>query len=178
ELLAGPGQHEIGCSAGGALELAVDHDPTQRLDLPLGHLDAGNPLDLVDDRLGQRPGLIAVVAGERGLLGEDDVDLLVALGEDRVEGVRDLVADDERARDHRRAQHDREHCQDRAKLAAHQAAQDHTGHCPLTSFMAWSTSAELVSCSSRTLRPSARNRILSAIAAARESWVTITVVWP
>src|SRR3954462_9074353 len=44
--------------------------------------------------------------------------------------------------------------------------------------MAASTSAAVEPRTSLTIWPSARNRILSASAAALASWVTITVVWP
>ena len=65
-----------------------------------------------------------------------------------------------------------------AQLAAEQAFEGDARHRFATSRRASSTSVALERPSSRTTRPSARNRMRSAIAAALASWVTMIVVWP
>ena len=169
---------QAGRAAAGAGVLAVHDQGAGRLDLPLGLGDAVDVCDRADQRRRQRPGLGAVVVGEGGALGGQHVGLLETGLEDAGERARDLVADDEGARDHGRAQDDRDRRQDGAGLAAPQAAQGDQDHWSDTSAMAVSTSCSLARPWSRTIRPSARNRMRSAIADARASWVTITVVCP
>ena len=138
--------------------LAVDHDRAGGLDLALGLLDAvdaGLAVAITDS--GSGPGHRAVVRREGGLLGEHHVDALVALVEDARERVVDLVAEDEGAGDHRRAEHDRERRQHRAQLAAPQPAEGDLHHSALTSAIAASTSAGSERPWSRTIWPSARN---------------------
>ena len=58
----------------------------------------------------------------------DRVGAAVGLGEDRIEGARDRVREDERAADHRDAEDDREGGQRGAQLAAEQALEREAGH--------------------------------------------------
>ena len=102
------------------------------------------------------------------------------VGEDRVERLVDRVGEDERAADHRDAEHDRDRRQRRPQLAAQQALERERRS---RSRRARSIVARISCCARRgrgrwTIRPSARKRMRSAIAAARASCVTITVVWP
>ena len=60
--------------------------------------------------------------------GDDCVRLLVGAREDRVERPLDRVGEDERAADHRDAEHDRDRRQRRAKLAGHEPAERDSLH--------------------------------------------------
>src|SRR5207244_3150946 len=100
------------------------------------------------------------------------------LREDRREALVDRVREDEGAADHRHAEHDREGGERRAELPPREALQGDPDHRAVSSFMTASTSAAVVCWSSRTISPSARKRMRSAIAAAPGSCVTMTVVWP
>ena len=74
---------------------------------------------------------------------DDGVRLVVRAREDRRERAVDRVREDERAAHHRDAEHDRDRGQDRAQLAAEQAAQRNSGHREETSLMAARMSAWL-----------------------------------
>src|SRR2546423_7532798 len=87
----------------------------------------------------------------------------------------DRVGEDISSADHRQAKHDRHRGENCAELAAEQALERDSDHEPSV-LMTSSTSADDASRSSLTISPSARKRMRSAIAAARASWVTITVV--
>src|SRR5207302_3769738 len=104
--------------------------------------------------------------------------VLVGLREDRREALVDRVREDEGAADHRHAEHDRKGGERRAELPPREALQSDPDHRAVSSFMTASTSAAVVCWSSRTISPSARKRMRSAIAAAPGSCVTMTVVWP
>src|SRR5206468_4605048 len=80
--------------------------------------------------------------------------------------------------DHRHAQHDRERRQRGPELASEQPLERDADHLVVTSSSASRISCVVEGPSSLTIRPSARNRIRSAIVAAWASWVTMTVVWP
>jgi hypothetical protein len=64
------------------------------------------------------------------------------------------------------------------KLAAEQSLEGDADHLPLTSSIASRISRAVEGPRSLTIKPSARKRMRSAIAAAGASWVTMTVVWP
>ena len=123
---------------------------------------------------------------ERGLPRDRGVGAAVDLGEDAVEGALDRVGEDVRAGDHRDAEHDRDRRQRRPQLAPEQARECDAHHermpplSPVTRCgSSWRGSPPARSApSSSAIRPSARKRMRSAIAAAAASWVTITVVWP
>src|SRR5207237_1241720 len=120
----------------------------------------------------------AIRARDRRMGGDDGARVPVGLREDRLEALVDRVREDECTADHRDAEHDRERRQRRAELPPGEALQGDAGHSALSSFITASTSAGSERGRSRTIRPSARKRTRSAIAAARGSWVTMTVVWP
>src|SRR5207245_2719086 len=88
------------------------------------------------------------------------------------------VGEDIAAADHRHAEDDRDRGQGGAELAAEEALEGDGGHLLPTSSIAAITWAALAPASSLTTTPSARKRTRSAIAAARGSCVTITVVCP
>src|SRR5207248_3536616 len=110
--------------------------------------------------------------------GDHGARVLVGLGEDRGEALVDRVGEDERAADHRDAEDDRERGQRRAQLAARETPEREADHRPASSSITVSTSCAVTPPRSRTISPSSRKRIRSAIAAAFASCVTITVVWP
>jgi hypothetical protein len=70
----------------------------------------------------------------------DRVGVLVRTGEDRVEGLRDRVGDDEAPGHHRDPENDREARQDRANRAGGEALERDADHRQLTSCIAASTS--------------------------------------
>ena len=107
--------------------VAVDHELPGGLDLALGVLDAVHLGDLPDGGLGQR-GQRVLEGVELGRARDDDVDLGVAGREDVVERGVDLVGQDEGARHHRDAEHDRDRRQDGAELAGHEPAEDQPDH--------------------------------------------------
>src|SRR5205085_10068834 len=90
----------------------------------------------------------------------------------------DRIGEGECAADHRDADDDGERGQQCADLAARASLEGDGEHQRLTSSSVSRISCALDGPRSRTISPSARNRIRSAIAAAWASWVTITVVWP
>src|SRR5581483_2444041 len=114
-------------------------------------------------------------AAEPGLAGDDCVRARVRGGEDAVEAVLDRVGENVGAAHHRDAEDDRERGQRRAQLAPEQALQGDLRHTEMR-FIAARISAGSLRRSSSTIKPSARKRIRSAIAAAVASCVTITVV--
>src|SRR5207248_6929543 len=89
----------------------------------------------------------------------------------------DRVREHVSAADHGHPEHDRGGGQDRPQLPAEQALQCDARH-ELRLLITASTSSAVASVSCFTINPSAMKRIRSAIAAARGSWVTITVVCP
>src|SRR6266508_6063685 len=130
-------------------------------------------------RRGKSGCLLCVAVGvlECDLAGDNGVGVFVRLVDDRREGSRDRVREDICAADHRDAEHDRKRRQNRAELAPQQPFECDADHLDSSS-MTWSTSWASDGPRSLTIWPSARKRMRSAIAAARASWVTITVVWP
>ncbi len=141
----------------------------------------GSARTLREQRFGQRWSHVRAApffaVADRALAGDYDVGVLVDLREHGAERGFDRVGEDVGAADHRHAEHDRQGGQRRAELAAGETFErdrDHAERLPITV----STSAALAPVSSLTINPSAMNRMRSAIAAARGSWVTITVVWP
>ena len=133
-----------------------------------------------EQRLGQRRRRDAVVrvAADRALAGDDGVGVLVDLREDGAERGLDRVRQDVRAADHRDAEHDRRPPSATARSLRPSRPLSAT---PITSRACSSPRAprrRSRPCSSCTISPSARKRMRSAIAAARASCVTITVVWP
>src|SRR5580765_5899626 len=120
---------------------------------------------------------VAVRVLERDLAADDGVRVLVRLVDDRRERARDRVGQDVGTADHRDAEDDRERSQDGAELSSEQSLDGYADHRESSSMTAM-TSLASDGPTSLTIFPSARNRILSAIAAARASCVTITVVWP
>ena len=122
---------------------------------------------------------LAAVAGlDRDLGADDRVGGLVRVAVDAVEALAERVGEDEGAADHRDAEHDRERGERRAELAAEQAFEGDLDHRAVTASSASRISWADDGPRSLTIRPSARKRMRSAIAAAWASWVTITVVWP
>ena len=89
--------------------------------------DLGERADTRDQRLGNRRGS-ALGALDDLLAGDDRVGLLIRRGEDAVERLLDRVGQDERAADHRDADHDRERGQQRTDLAPQEALQRDSGH--------------------------------------------------
>ena len=85
-----------------------------------GGVDFGQRLHLGEQRLVERRDLdTRVLADVEGrIAGDDGVGALVDRREDRVEGLRDRVREDKRARDRRDAEHDREAGEERPELAA------------------------------------------------------------
>ena len=128
-------------------------------------------------REGRRLG-VAVRRLARHLRADDCVGGLVRLLVDAVEALAERVGEDEAAADHRDAEHDRERRQHRTELAPEQSFESDADHRLVTSSSVSRISGEVDGPRSLTIRPSARNRMRSAIAAACASWVTITVVWP
>ena len=99
--------------------------------------------------------------------------------EDAVEALAERVGEDEGAADHRDAEHDRERRQRRAELAAEQSLEGDADHRTRHLLQRLEDLVGVVDGPrSLTIRPSARKRMRSAIAAACASWVTMTVVWP
>src|SRR5581483_8963380 len=89
------------------------------------------------------------------------------------------VRQHERAADHRHTEDDRERGEYRAKLSSRDAFENDLEHrYESRPCITRTTSSAVMSELSWTIWPSARNSTRSAIAAARASWVTITVVWP
>ena len=148
--------------------------------LPSASCDAVDTAHRREDALGERRRGRAAAVGEveRRLAGDDRARAFPHLGEDRVEGRVDRVGEDVRAADHRDAEHDRERGQRRAELAPQQALEREPDHAAAISFSVSRISACVAPATSLTIWPSARKRIRSAIAAARGSCVTITVVCP
>ena len=109
---------------------------------------------------------------------DDGVRTRVRLAEDPVERLLDGVGEDVGAADHRDAEDDGQRGQEGAKLSPRQPLERDPGHLPLTSSIAWRISRAEEGPRSFTIRPSARKRTRSAIAAAWASWVTMTVVCP
>ena len=141
--------------------------------------DAGQPAHLLEQRLGERRRRDALVRvpADRALAGDHRVGVLVDLREDGAERRLDRVGEDVRAADHRDAEHDRDRGQRRAQLAAEQSLERDSDHEPRRAHH-FEHLRRLAPVSSCTISPSARKRMRSAIAAARASCVTITVVWP
>ena len=148
------------------------------VDARLGGRDAGEGPHLREQRLVERRRLRGVVAGEveGRATRDDDVRALADVREDRVEGLVDRVGEDVGAADHRHTEHDRERGQRRPQLPPEQAPQRNADQLSVTSLIVAMISASLACPRSRTMRPSARKRTLSAIAAARASCVTMTRV--
>src|SRR5439155_11806926 len=121
---------------------------------------------------------IAREADPGRLAGDDGVRVRVRLGEDVVEGAVDRVGEDEGAADHRDTQDDRERGEDCAELAPREPAQRDPDHCSVTSLTVSRICCSSAAPRSLTMRPSARNKIRSAIVAPRASWVTMTMFWP
>src|SRR4029453_2646626 len=120
----------------------------------------------------------AVRVVDQRAVADHGVRVLVRAREDRVERLRDRVRDDEAAADHRHAEHDRERRQDGADRAGREALERDAHHRPVTSCMAASTSTAVDSETSLTIRPSAMNRMRSAMPAARGPCAPTTAVWP
>ena len=99
---------------------------------------------------------------ERRLAADDDGRALADVGEDRVERLVDRVGEDERAADHRDAEHDRDRRQRRAELAAEQARERDLDHALARPIAARISTAGLRG-SSSTITPSARKSMRSAI---------------
>ena len=172
-------ESELGCVAGadGLAVAAEDLGPVgrDRRDRATGRLDLGQRPYLREQRLGNGRGP-ALGALDDLLAGDHRVGLLIRRAEDAVESLLDRVGEDERAADHRHADHDGQRRQQSADLATRDALQRDGDHRAVIS-----SSVARISCAderprSRTIRPSARNSTRSAIAAACASCVTITVV--
>ena len=149
------------------------------LDRALCDADAGQLLDPVEHVRREGRSLFAAVVGAGRDLGADDrVGGGIRLVVDAVEALAERVGEHEAAADHRDAEHDRERRQNRAELAAEQSFEGDADHRVVTSWSVSRISCEVDGPRSLTIRPSARKRMRSAIAAACASWVTITVVWP
>src|SRR5581483_1718766 len=118
------------------------------------------------------------VRAHRGLAGDRRVRADIDVGEDRVERARDRVREHVRAAHRRDPEDDRERGQTRAELASPERAEGDAEHQAVSSSIAAITVRWSERPRSLTISPSFRNRIRSAIAAARGSCVTITVVWP
>ena len=138
------------------------------------------PADLREQGLVERRRLAAAAVGglERGLARDHGVRALYDLVEDRVERLLDRVREHVGAADHRDAQHDRDRGQSGSQLASEQALKREHDHAVVIASIAARISGCVERGSSLTILPSARKSMRSAIAAARGSCVTITVVWP
>ena len=120
--------------------------------------------------------LFSLLRSNADLPGHRRVGAAVDRGEDPAERPLDRVGEDVGAGDERDAEDDRDRSQRRAQLAPRHAPQRDVDHA-LSEFITASTSAGSACLPSwRTICPSARKRMRSAIAAARASCVTITVV--
>ena len=113
---------------------------------------------------------------ERRLLLDDHVDLGVALLEDLHEGAIDLVCQYERAGDHRDAEQNRDRRQSRPQLARAESSQDETDHGYSSVLIVSRISPADRWPASRTILPSRRKSVRSAIAAALASCVTMITV--
>src|SRR5205823_2002329 len=164
------------------LALGVDEADGLAVHRPGGEPDVRQRTDLRQHRVGERRrlDLVAVAAvRERGLAADDHVRVPVLRLEDRVEAVVDRVRQDVGAADHRHAENDRESDERRPELARRKPLQRYGEHqSALSSSIAAITALGSERGRSRTISPSARKRIRSAIAAACGSWVTIMVVCP
>ena len=123
----------------------------------------------------RRVGAVGVLEGD--LAADHGVGVLVGLVDDLRVGAGDGVREDVRPADHRDAENDCERGEDGPELSSEHAFEGDGDHCASSS-MTPSTACASERPRSRTMSPSARNRIRSAMAAARGSWVTITVVCP
>ena len=162
------------------LALLVDQDRRLAGDAPLGALHLGNRADPREQGLveGRRVAAAAVGEVERRPAGDHGVRALTGLVEDRVERLVDRVREDVGAAHHRDPEHDRDRGQDRTQLAAEQALHGELDHAVVIASSAARISGCVERGSSLTILPSARKSTRSAMAAARGSCVTITVVWP
>ena len=98
---------------------------------------------LVEGRGGRRPTVREI---ERRLAADDRVRSVVALREDRVEGIRDRVGEDVGAADHRDAEDDRDRRQRRAELVAEKALECERRHESEISAVALTTVRALAHC--------------------------------
>ena len=148
--------------------------------LPSALLHLGNRADRREQGLVERRRIAAAAVGEveRRPAGDHRVRALTGLVEDRVERLVDRVREDVGAAHHRDPEHDRDRGQDRAQLAAEQTLQGELDHAVVIASSAARISGCVERGSSLTILPSARKSTRSAMAAARGSCVTITVVWP
>ncbi len=168
--------------------LRADRFPLGREDLRVALVEhgAGGEGDTVDtpygveqrfvDRGSRRP--LTVDRDLEAAAGHDRIRARVRLREEGLERAVDRVREDVCAADHRDAEDDRNSGQERAELAARETAESDPDHPAATSSMTERISCWLPSASSRTNSPSARKSTRCATAAARASWVTITIVWP
>ena len=154
-------------------ELRVVADPALRPG------DARELPHLAEQRCGERrrQRIVVLVVPERALRGDDGIGVPVDGREHRAERGLDRVGEDVGAADHRDAEDDREGGQKGAQLPPGKALQRDAEH-QFRLLMTASTSAWLAPRSSFTISPSPRKRTRSAIAAARGSCVTMTVVCP
>src|SRR5207302_6077524 len=119
--------------------------------------------------------VVVVIGADRALARDHGVRVLVGTGEHGRERGLGRVGEDVGAAHHRHPQHHRDRRQAGAELAAEQSFERDARHDPRP-LITSSTWFWLAPVSSLEISPSARNRIRSAITAARASWVTITMV--
>src|SRR5712691_1457142 len=148
------------------------------VDAPVGEADVWKGADLLEQRLvegrGRYPGSLCDL--ESSLAADDGVGSFTALREDRPEGLVDGVGEDVRAAHRGDPKDDRERREERPQLAAEECFESETGHALSSCSISSTISCGERSFDSRPMSPSARNRTRSAIAAARASCVTITIV--
>ena len=158
--------------------LAAAVDEPRAVDDPARcRFDLGPRRDPVEQG-GRHGGIAARRSLDDRLARDDGVRAGVGAGEERVDRPIHPVGERVGPADHGDAEDDRQRGQRGAQLAAREAPERDPDHRALTSSIAASTSCALERPRSRTMRPSARKTMRSAIAAALGSCVTITVVWP
>ena len=155
------------------------YEPRLVLDRALRQAHAGHGLHRAEHAGGEGRCLGVPVVRLDRLLGADHrVGGLVRVLEDAVEALAEGVGEDEGAADHGDAEDDRERRQRGPQLPSEQPFQRDADHRTVTASSASRISCVVEGPRSLTIRPSARNRMRSAIAAACASCVTMTVVWP
>ena len=148
-------------------------------DVPDGGLHLRHRADLGELRRGDAGPLDRVVLRvdrERGVGGHHGVRAVIGGGGQRVGRVPHRVGQREGRADHADAEHDGQRREDRADRPARQPLEGDAGHRCVASFMAARICSSSGEARSLTISPSARNSTRSAAAAARGSWVTMTVV--
>src|SRR6476659_9805928 len=148
------------------------------MDTAVGDAHSRKGTDLLQWRFvesrGCHPGLISDV--ECSLAADDRIRPVTALREDRSEGLVDGVGENVRAAHCGDAEDDGERREDGAQLAPEEFLESESGHALSSCSISSTISCAERSFDSRTMSPSAMNRMRSAIAAARASCVTITIV--